>query len=123
MNSLPETEVTVIYDGNCELCKSSVSWVQKRLHITALDFHTVELSKFGLSKEQCAREVFVITEYARYHGAQAVAYLLQRRGNTFLSRIFFASGKFGEFGYRWVAIHRRSFPVKALAVLLERAAR
>ena len=123
MGDLPETEVTVIYDGKCELCKSSVSWVRKRLQVTALDFHTVELSKFGLNKEQCAREVFVITDFTRYNGAQAVAYLLQRRGNSFLARIIFASGKFGEFVYRWVATHRRSFSVKALAVLLERAAR
>jgi len=123
MNSLPELEVTIIYDGNCDLCKNSVSWVRKRLEIVALDFHTTELSRFGLSMEQCASEVFVIADHARYSGAQAVAYLLKRRGNTFLSGAISASGKLGEAGYRWVATHRHSLPIKVLAALLKRAAR
>jgi len=123
MNSLPESEVTIIYDGNCDLCKSSVSWVRKRLEVTALDFQATELSRFGLSMEQCVREVFVIADHTRYAGAQAVAYLLKRRGNTFLSSAISASGKIGEAGYRWVATHRHSLPVKALAALLKRVAR
>ena len=115
--------ITVIFDGQCELCKNSISWVKKRVEINALDFHTTELSQFGLSIEQCSREVFVIADHTHYSGSHAVAFLLKYRGNTFLSRTISASGKLGEFGYHWVATHRNSRPIKVLAALLERAAR
>jgi len=114
--------ITVIFDGQCELCRNSISWVKKRVEINALDFHTTELSQFGLSIEQCSREVFVIADHVHYSGAHAVAFLLKYRGNAFLSRIISASGKLGEYGYHWIATHRNSPPIKALAVLLKRAA-
>lgn len=117
------SELLVIYDGQCKLCKNSILWVRKRVEINALDFHTTDLSQFGLSTEQCSREVFVIADHTHYSGAHAVAYLLHARGNTFLSRTILASGELGEFGYHWVATHRNSLPIKALAALLERAAR
>ena len=56
------SEISVIYDGKCELCIDSINWLQKKIQITALDFHSAELSSFGLSLEQCSREVFVITD-------------------------------------------------------------
>ena len=112
-------EITVIYDGQCELCKNSISWVSKKLAITALDFHSTDLARFQLSTEQCAREVFVITEGNRYSGAQAVAFLLKARGNRVLSALISISGPIGRAGYRWVAGHRNSWPVKALSRILE----
>lgn len=116
------SEILVIYDGQCKLCKNSILWVQKRVEIKALDFHTTNLSQFGLSTEQCSKEVFVIADHTQYSGAHAVAYLLHARGNIFVSRTILASGKIGERGYHWVATHRNSFPIKALAALLKRAA-
>ena len=113
------SEITVIYDGQCQLCKNSISWVSKKLVITALDFHTTDLTQFQLSADQCSREVFVITAGKRYSGAQAVAFLLKVRGNGVLSALITLSGPLGRFGYRWVAGNRNSWPVKILSSFLK----
>ena len=112
-------EITVIYDGQCQLCQNSISWVSKKLAITALDFHTTDLTQFQLSEDQCSREVFVITEGKRYSGANAVAFLLKSRGNTFLSALITLAGPLSRIGYRWVAGNRNSWPVKVLSRILE----
>jgi predicted DCC family thiol-disulfide oxidoreductase YuxK len=112
-------EITVIYDGQCQLCQNSISWVSKKIVITALDFHTTDLAQFQLSADQCAREVFVITAGKRYSGAQAVAFLLKVRGNRALSALITLSGPVGRTGYRWFAGNRNSWPVKVLSRILE----
>ena len=113
------SEIFVIFDGQCELCRNSIHWVQKKLKITALDFHATDLSTFGLTTEQCAREVFVITENSQFRGAQAVSYLLKRRGNKIRGGVITISGPLARVGYRWVAGHRNSLPVKLLSKLLK----
>jgi len=112
-------EITVIYDGQCRLCQNAISWVSKKLAITALDFHTTDLTQFQLSEDQCSREVFVITAGKSYSGAEAVAFLLKARGNKVLAAVITISGPLGRFGYRWVADHRNSWPVKVLSHLLK----
>ncbi len=113
------TEIVVIYDGKCELCKNSIFWIEKKLEIKALDFHTTDLNKLNLSFEQCSREVFVLTEEKVFSGAEAVAYLLRRRGNKFLALQITLSGPLGRIGYQWVARNRSSAPVKLLSRLLK----
>ena len=113
------SEIIVIYDGKCELCKNSISWISKKLDINAIDFHTSDLAQFGLSAEQCSLEVFVITDQHRFSGAQAAAFLLKHRGNKVLSVLITLSGPLGRIVYRWVASHRNSWPVKILSRLLK----
>ena len=113
------SEVVVIYDGKCELCKNSVYWIEKKLEIKALDFHTADLSKFNLTFEQCSREVFVLADEKVFSGAKAVAFLLRCRGNKFLSLLITLSGPLGRIGYKWVASNRSSAPVKLLSRLLK----
>ena len=113
------TEIVVIYDGKCELCKNSIFWIEKKLEIKALDFHTADLSKFNLTFEQCSREVFVLADAKMFSGAKAVAFLLRRRGNKFLSLLITLSGPLGRIGYNWVARNRSSAPVKLLSRLLK----
>ena len=115
------SEISVIYDGKCELCNNSINWLKKKIEITALDFHSADLSQFGLSIEQCSREVFVITGHKTLSGARAVAYLLKVRGNRVLSAFITLSGPIGRSGYRWVAGNRNSVPVKLLSRLLKRS--
>ena len=113
------SEVVVIYDGKCELCKNSIYWIEKKIAIKALDFHTADLSKFNLTFEQCSREVFVLADEKVFSGAKAVAFLLRRRGNKFLSLLITLSGPLGRIGYKWVARNRSSGPVKLLSRLLK----
>jgi len=115
------SEITVIYDGKCDLCKNSISWIRKRLTINALDFHATDLSRFNLSSEQCSREVFVISGEQRFSGASAVAFLLKRRGNKILSGFITSSGPFARIGYRWVARNRSSKLVGLLNNILKQS--
>ena len=117
------SEIVVIYDGQCELCRNSITWIKKKLVITALDFHIADLSILDLTKEQCSREVFVVTQNARASGASAVALLLNRRGNKFLATLITISGPIGRTSYKWVAANRSSLPVKILAILISLATR
>jgi predicted DCC family thiol-disulfide oxidoreductase YuxK len=112
-------EIVVVYDGKCELCKNSIFWIEKKLEIKALDFHTADLNKLNLSFEQCSREVFVLADTKIFSGANAVAFLLRRRGNRFLSLLITLSGPVSRIGYQWVARNRSSAPVKLLSRLLK----
>ena len=115
------SEIFVIYDGKCELCKNSISWISKRLEINAVDFHEADLTKFNLSTEQCAREVFVVSGQERYSGSNAVAFLLNRRGNKVLSGVITVSGPLARIGYRWVARNRSSKLVRILNNILKQS--
>ena len=113
-------EATVIYDGDCRLCQASIDWLRLKLDIAAEPFQRAHLERFGVTREECAKEVIVHTPKATHRGAAAVAYLLRARGNRLASTVITASGPLGRFGYHWVATHRNSPPIKILTRLLER---
>jgi predicted DCC family thiol-disulfide oxidoreductase YuxK len=106
------SQITVIFDGQCQFCQQSVTWIQRNLVITALPFQTSDLAPFNLTKEQCAKQVYVISAGTTYGGATAIAFLLRHRGNRIQSGLITASGPVGRAGYRWIAGHRNSWPVK-----------
>ena len=112
------SQITVIFDGECEFCRQSVTWIQRKLAITALPFQTAELSTFNLTREQCAKQVYVISDGITYGGAAAIAFLLKRRGNRIQSGLITASGPIGRASYRWIASHRNSWPVKVATKVL-----
>ena len=106
------SHITVIFDGECEFCRQSVAWIQRNLAITALPFQTADISTFNLTREQCAKQVYVISGGSTYGGADAIAFLLKHRGNRVQSTLITASGGLGRASYRWIASHRNSLPVK-----------
>ncbi len=112
------SHITVIFDGECEFCRQSVTWIQRKLEITALPFQTAELSTFNLTREQCAKQVYVISAGTTYGREAAIAFLLKSRGNRFQSTIIEASGPVGRSAYRWIASHRKSWPVKIATKVL-----
>ena len=112
------SQITVIFDGQCQFCQQSVSWIQRKLVITALPFQTSDLSSFNLTREQCAKQVYVVAAGITYGGAAAIAFLLKRRGNRIQSGLITASGPIGRAGYRWIASHRISWPVKLATRIL-----
>lgn len=114
------SKLLVFYDGQCELCKNSIYWVRKKLDFVAIDYRGADLVKFGLTFEQCSREVIVIDQNQQYSGADAAAFLLDKRGNSILARTVRCMGPISRFTYRWIAGHRRSIPVKFLSYLLRR---
>jgi predicted DCC family thiol-disulfide oxidoreductase YuxK len=113
------SHITVIFDGQCEFCQQSVTWIQRKLTVTALPFQTSDLTPFNLTKEQCAKQVYVISDGVTYGGAAAIAFFLKRRGNRIQSGLITASGPVGRAGYRWIASHRNSIPVKLATRILQ----
>ena len=93
------SHITVIFDGQCEFCQHSVAWIQRKLEITALPFRTSDLSSFNLTREQCAKQVYVVSDGITYGGAAAIAFLLKRRGNRIQSGLITASGPIGRASY------------------------
>jgi predicted DCC family thiol-disulfide oxidoreductase YuxK len=113
--------ITVIYDGQCQLCRASINWLQLRSKITALSFHEIDPKNYSLTLDECQKQVIAIHGAQIFKGAAAVALLLKHRGNTATARFIRATGPLGRFGYHWVSTHRNSAPVKVLTRILERA--
>lgn len=111
-------EVIVIYDGQCDFCWQSITWVRKRCEVTALAYQESNLTKFGLTQEECAKRVYVIADGQKYSAAAAISYLLNHRGNKIASFFLRKSGSLGEFGYRLVAQNRGSIFVKIIGKFL-----
>ena len=106
------SNATVIFDGECEFCQQSLTWLQKKLVVDAMAFQTADLQPFNLTREQCAKQVYVVTHSDTYAGADAVRYLLHLRGNKISARLLGMSGNLGRAGYRRVASHRNTWPIK-----------
>ena len=112
------SQITVIFDGQCHFCQQSVTWIARKLTVTALPFQTSDLAPFNLSKEECAKQVYVVSQGVTYGGAAAIAFLLKQRGNRIQSGLITASGPIGRAGYRWIASHRNSWPVRLATRIL-----
>ena len=112
--------ITVIYDGQCRLCRASIKWLELKCEITAHSFYEINPEDFELNLEECQRQVITIEGDQIYKGADAIAILLKHRGNTVMAALLKACGPLGRAGYHWVANHRNSIPVRLLTRLLGR---
>jgi predicted DCC family thiol-disulfide oxidoreductase YuxK len=110
--------ITVIFDGDCEFCQQSITWIQRKLVVEAIAFQTADLQPFNLTKEQCAKQVYVVSDSITYAGADAIRYLLKKRGNKVGAILLGATGNVGRAGYRWVASHRNSWVIKVATRVL-----
>ncbi len=110
--------ITVIFDGDCEFCQQSVRWIQQKLAVNAIAFQTADLQPFNLTKEQCAKQVYVVSDSITYSGADAIRYLLKKRGNRIGAMLLGATGNVGRAGYRWIASHRSSWVIKVATRVL-----
>ena len=95
--------------------------MQKKLVVDATPFQKADLGKYGLTYEECAQALHVVYAGRVFVGADAIAYLLGRRGNYVLGFIVRASGPLGRYGYKWVAGHRNSLLIRLATKLLERS--
>jgi predicted DCC family thiol-disulfide oxidoreductase YuxK len=118
--SVAETAITVIYDGQCRICRASINWLQIQSNVNALSFYEIDPKSCNLTLEECQKQVIAIQGEQIFKGAAAVAFLLDYRGNTATARFIRATGPLGRFGYRWVSTHRNSAPVKVLTQILEK---
>ncbi len=112
--------ITVIYDGQCQLCQNSIDWLSKKLTFDALAYQKAPLEKFGLTLTQCEKQVYALSAGETYAGVAAVIFLLKARGNRIASRLVKLSGPFGSFTYKMVAANRKSVLVRALSELIKK---
>lgn len=111
--------INVIYDGQCRFCHACLSWLELELKITKLAYQEIDLTRFGLTKEQCSEQVHAEIAGEIFAGAEAVAKLVSARGNKKLASAIIRSGPLARIGYRWVASHRNSWIIKSTTKVLE----
>jgi len=111
-------EIVVIYDGLCEFCEQSLIWLQQKVVIDAIAFQGADLQPFNLTREQCAKQLYVLSDSHTYAGADAISYLLNQRGNKVSAILLRPRGSLGRAGYRWVASHRSSWVIKVATRVL-----
>jgi predicted DCC family thiol-disulfide oxidoreductase YuxK len=71
---------TLVYDGDCAFCTSSVRWVG-RLHLGAdvvVAWQHADLDALGLTQEQCEEAVQLVADGRTSSGHEAFARLLLR---------------------------------------------
>lgn len=114
------SEIVVLTDGECRFCEATMKWVEEKLELEAIAYQRADLALYGLTYEECSSAVHALHAGKIYVGADAIAFLLTRRGNRFLGFIVRASGPLGRFGYKWVAGNRNSWIIRFVTKLLER---
>ena len=114
------SDIVVLTDGECRFCEATMKWVELKLDVEAIAYQRADLDFYGLTFGECSQAVHVLHAGKVYVGADAIAYLLGRRGNWILGFIVRASGPLGRFGYKWVAGHRNSWIIKFATRILER---
>jgi predicted DCC family thiol-disulfide oxidoreductase YuxK len=112
--------ITVIYDGQCQLCQNSINWLGKKLTFEAVGYQQTPLEKYGLSLAECEKQVYAVSEGKKYGGVAAVIFLLHARGNRIASFLLKVSGPLGNFAYKLIAANRRSVFVRGVSKLLEK---
>lgn len=112
--------ITVIYDGQCQLCQNSIDWLSKKLTFDALTYQAAPLEKFGLTLTDCEKQVYALSAGVKYGGVDAVVFLLKARGNRVASLLLKLSGPLGSFTYKMIAANRRSVFVKVLSKLIKK---
>jgi predicted DCC family thiol-disulfide oxidoreductase YuxK len=113
-------EITVIYDGDCQLCENSINWLSKGLTFTPITFQNGDLASFNLTRAQCEKQVYAVVGEKKYAGIYAVIFLLRARGNKLSAFILKASGPIGAFGYKLIATNRQSLLVRGLSRFIKR---
>ena len=82
-----QSEIIVIYDGECAFCKECVRWLARRVTVIALPFQSADLAQFNLTYERCSKEVVAIIDGKVLGGSSAVAALLKVNGHRVLGNL------------------------------------
>ena len=112
--------ITVIYDGECQLCRNSINWLGKKLSFNALSYQSAPLAQYGLTLTECEKQVYAVSDLRKYAGVSAVIFLLSARGNKLSAFILKVSGPIGALGYKLIATNRQSLFVRGLSRFIKR---
>lgn len=102
----------VLFDGRCGFCTWSVQFAQGTVRADAdfIPYQSVDVSRYGLSPDQCADAVQFIDNEGSASGALAVAAILQTGHGVWapLGRLVGSAPirPLAEISYRFIARHR-----------------
>ncbi|MGB8649136.1 MAG: DCC1-like thiol-disulfide oxidoreductase family protein [Mycobacteriales bacterium] len=107
---------TLVYDGDCAFCTSSVRWVT-RLHLGAdvvIPWQQADLASLGLTRQQCEDALQLVRDGRVSSGHEAVAQLLLGSALPWrplgalllLPPLSWLAARV----YAWVAAHRSRLP-------------
>ena len=107
---------TLVYDGDCAFCTSSVRWITRlRLRVdTVIAWQHADLSELGLTPEQCQEKVQWVSGSRVSSGHEAVAQLLLSsalpwRPLGYLLAVPPVSWVAARV-YAWISAHRNQLP-------------
>jgi predicted DCC family thiol-disulfide oxidoreductase YuxK len=107
---------TLVYDGDCAFCTSSVRWVPRlRLRVDEIvAWQFADLASFGLTEKECDESAWLVVGDRRWSGATAAGRLLLRSpwywrpfGVLLLTPPF---SWIAKAAYRWIARNRDRMP-------------
>ena len=95
--TLNRATATLIFDGDCGFCTTSVRWLEKHLseYPTAVPFQWADLESLGVSEAEARDRVWFVVGGRRFGGHRAVSALLRRQshiGWRFLGHLLVAPG-------------------------------
>jgi len=118
----------LVFDGDCAFCTSTVHRLQTLLprFPRSTPWQWLDLDEYGLTHEDVARYVWVVTPSHQYAGHLALAALLrmQRGFGWRLAGNLLATPPLSwaaALGYRWVAANRHRLPGGTPACAMPRA--
>lgn len=125
----PDRPASLIFDGDCGFCTTSVRWLQRWLpRVPAtIPFQWAQLDEFGLTEAEARARVWFVVGGRRFGGAAAIAALLRGQPVAALRVLGWLAtvppwSWAAEAGYRVVARYRYRLPGGTPACRLPSAA-
>lgn len=117
---------TLIFDGDCGFCTSTANYIAKHSDqpIEIFAWQLTDVSRFGLTVEQTAQQVYFVRDGRAFGGHEAFAQILRSQNNPIMRGSGFLLmvppfSWFARIGYRLVAKYRHRLPGGTPACKLE----
>jgi predicted DCC family thiol-disulfide oxidoreductase YuxK len=114
---MPTTLPTLVFDGDCGFCTSVARHFEKRSFtpLSIVAWQRANLAEFGLTPEQTAAQVYLVTPDGQFAGAECFAELMRIQGDWFHKAVAWGMRLPGTrslcaWGYRQVAKNRHRLP-------------
>ena len=96
-SALKRSQATLVFDGDCGFCTTSVNWLERTLPAfpPAIPFQWADLEALGVTEAEARDRVWLVTDTARFGGHLAVSALLRHQpaaGWRFLGWLIAAPG-------------------------------
>jgi predicted DCC family thiol-disulfide oxidoreductase YuxK len=107
---------TLLYDGDCAFCSSSVQWlVRRRVRVdVVVPWQHADLAAHGLTQQQCESAVQLVLPEGTWSGHAAVGKLLLRSQWWWkpigVLLLVPPTSWLARLGYRWIASNRYRLP-------------